>query len=87
MAVDETRLHELLGKMVNDMGAAAVAPLVIVGDKLGLYKALANDGPLTSDELADRTGTTERYVREWCAAQAGSGYITYDPGRQLLHHD
>ena len=79
MALDETRLHELLGKMVSDMGAAAVAPLVLVGDKLGLYQALAKDGPLTSDELADRTGTTERYVREWCAAQAGSGYITYDP--------
>jgi len=79
MAIDETKLHELLSKMVGDMGAAAVAPLVILGDKLGLYKALAADGPLTTEELADQTGTTERYVREWCAAQAGSGYIEYDP--------
>ncbi len=75
--MDETKLHELLGQMVNDMGAAAVAPLVILGDKLGLYKALAAGGPLTTEELADRTGTTERYVREWCSAQAGSGYIDY----------
>lgn len=79
--MDETKLHELLGKMVGDMGAAAVAPLVIIGDKLGLYKALAANGPLTTVELADRTGTTERYVREWCAAQTGSGYINYDPER------
>ncbi len=78
MAIDEAKLNELLGKMVGDMGAAAVAPLVILGDKLGLYRALAEQGPLTTEELADRTGTTERYVREWCAAQAGSGYITLD---------
>ena len=79
MPIDESKLHELLSKMVGDMGAAAAAPLVILGDKLGLYKALAADGPLTSEKLADQTGTTERYVREWCAAQAGSGYIEYDP--------
>ncbi|QDU86666.1 putative methyltransferase YcgJ [Pirellulimonas nuda] len=79
MAIDETKLNELLGKMVNDMGAAAVAPLVVLGDKLGLYRALAADGPLSTEELADKTGTTERYVREWCAAQAGSGYIDLDP--------
>jgi SAM-dependent methyltransferase len=78
MAVDTHKLHELVFKMVGDMGAAAVAPLVVLGDKLGLYRALAADGPLTTAELADRTGTTERYVREWCAAQAGSGYITFD---------
>src|SRR4051794_4724232 len=79
MAIDELKLHELLSKMVADMGAAAAAPLVILGDKLGLYKALAADGPLTTEKLAGQTGTTERYVREWCAAQAGSGYIEYDP--------
>jgi 2-polyprenyl-3-methyl-5-hydroxy-6-metoxy-1,4-benzoquinol methylase len=76
MAIDQEKLHDLLGKMVNDMGAAAVAPLVLLGDKLGLYRALA-EGPLTTEQLADRTGTTERYVREWCCAQAGSGYIEY----------
>src|SRR3954449_9166232 len=79
MEIDESKLHELLSKMIADMGAAAAAPLVILGDKLGLYKALAADGPLTTQQLADQTGTTERYVREWCAAQAGSGYIDYDP--------
>ena len=67
MSLDETRLHTLLGKMVNDMGAAAVAPLVILGDKLGLYKSLAAAGPLSTEDLAEQTGTTERYVREWCA--------------------
>jgi SAM-dependent methyltransferase len=71
-------MHELLNKMVGDMGAAAVAPLVILGDKLGLYRALASNGPLSTEDLADKTGTTERYVREWCAAQAGSGYIEFD---------
>ncbi len=79
--IDEARMQELLGKMVSDMGAAAVAPLVILGDKLGLYRALA-DGPMTAEELADRTGTTERYVREWCSAQAGFGYIDYHPEDQ-----
>ncbi len=66
MTIDETKLHEMLTKMVGDMGAAAVASLVVLGDKLGLYKALAAHGPLSTSDLADRTGTTERYVREWC---------------------
>jgi SAM-dependent methyltransferase len=79
MSVDQVKLEKFLGKMISDMGAAAVAPLVLLGDKLGLYKVLASDGPLSSDELADRSRTTERYVREWCAAQAGSGYIEFDP--------
>lgn len=79
MKLDEGRMEDLLHKMVSDMGAAAVAPLVVIGDRLGLYRALAADGPLSTEELADRTGTTERYVREWCCAQAGSGYIEFDP--------
>ena len=83
-ALSDTKLETLLGKMVGDMGAAAVAPLVILGDRLGLYKALAKDGPMTTDDLAEQTGTTERYVREWCAAQAGSGYIDYDPATGLF---
>ncbi|MHC5024053.1 MAG: class I SAM-dependent methyltransferase [Planctomycetota bacterium] len=78
MPIDQSRLDSLLEKMVGDMGAAAVAPLVILGDRLGLYKALAAHGPMTTEDLADRTGTTERYVREWCAAQAGSGYVEFD---------
>lgn len=79
MSLDDGKLQAFVTKMVNDMGAAAVAPLVVLGDRLGLYKALAADGPMTTEVLAERTGTTERYVREWCAAQAGSGYIEYDP--------
>jgi hypothetical protein len=70
-------LDQFLGKMVQEMGAAMTGALVIVGDKLGLYKALAAEA-LTPAELADRTGTTERYVREWLAAQAASGYVTLD---------
>ena len=78
MSVDMAKLETLLGKMVSDMGAAAIAPLVMLGDKLGLYRALAANGPISTEGLAEKTGTTERYVREWCAAQAGSGYIDYD---------
>src|SRR4051812_1629196 len=79
-AIDEGRLNELLGRFVADFGATLHAATVIVGEKLGLYKALAAaDGPLNSAELAARTGTSERYVREWLAAQAASGYATYDP--------
>lgn len=78
MSIDQDKLNALLGQMVGDMGAAAVAPLVIIGDKLGLYEALAAHGPISTQDLAENTGTTERYVREWCAAQAGSGYIEYD---------
>jgi ubiquinone/menaquinone biosynthesis C-methylase UbiE len=75
---DPSTLEALVGQMLGDMGAASMAPLVVLGDRLGLYRALASEGPLTTGELADLTGTTERYVREWCAAQAGSGYISYD---------
>jgi 2-polyprenyl-3-methyl-5-hydroxy-6-metoxy-1,4-benzoquinol methylase len=78
MALDEGRLHEFVGKMVGDMGGAMTAALMLVGDKLGLYKELAAD-KLTSAELAKKTGTTERYVREWLAAQAAAGYVTYNP--------
>ncbi len=78
MSVDMAKLETLLGKMVSDMGAAAIAPLVMLGDKLGLYRALAANDPISTEDLAEKTGTTERYVREWCAAQAGSGYIDYD---------
>ncbi|MDJ0387546.1 class I SAM-dependent methyltransferase [Roseomonas sp. E05] len=78
MSVDEGRLQAFMGKMVDDMSAAMSGALVLIGDKLGLYKALAGHGPLTPRQLADRTGTSERYVREWLAAQAASDYVTYD---------
>lgn len=82
MALDEAKLHEFLGKMVGDLGAAANSALVLIGDKLGLYKAIAETGPLSSLQLAEHTGATERYVREWLAAQAASGYIEYDAGKE-----
>lgn len=78
-AIDEAKLHAFIGKALADMGAAMSAPLTIIGDKLGLYKALHEHGPLTSAELAQHTNTHERYVREWLAAQAAGGYVEYDP--------
>ena len=69
-----------MGKAVGDLGSALTAALVVIGDKLGLYKALAAAGPLTPAELARNTGTAERYVREWLNAQAAAGYATYDAG-------
>jgi SAM-dependent methyltransferase len=78
MTLDMTKLEPLLGTMVNELGAAANAALVLTGDKLGLFRALAKDGPLTSAGLAAKTGTHERYIREWLAAQAASGFVTYE---------
>jgi 2-polyprenyl-3-methyl-5-hydroxy-6-metoxy-1,4-benzoquinol methylase len=78
MSVNPERLNELLGKAVVDFGATFHAALVRVGDKLGLYKALATGGPQTPAELAKRTGTAERYIREWLCNQAAGGYVTYD---------
>jgi len=76
MKLDQDKLNALLGMMVGEIGAAANAPLVMIGDKLGLYRALKE--PRTSAELASATGTNERLVREWLAAQAASGYVSYD---------
>jgi SAM-dependent methyltransferase len=78
MAINEAKLQELLGKMLGEVGAAMGIGLVLLGDKFGMYKALAANGPLTSAELASRTGTAARYVREWAAAQAAGGYINFD---------
>ena len=78
MNLDMTKLEPLLGTIVNELGAAANASLVLTGERLGLWKALAEGGPLTSAELASKTGTRERYVREWLASQASSGFVTYD---------
>ncbi len=76
--LDPAKLEAFMGKMVGDMGAANGGALVILGERLGLYKALAQGGPATPQELADRTGTHERYVREWLSAQAAAGYVNYD---------
>ena len=85
MAIDNDKLHEFLGKAIVDFGAVFNAALVRIGDKLGLYKALAKGGPQTSAELAKNTGTTERYVREWLSNQAAGGYVTYDASNQKFH--
>src|SRR5208282_218604 len=77
MALNTEKLNEFVGKFVMDLGAAVHAGMVVIGDRLGLYKALAG-GPMTSAELAAKTGTDERYLREWLSSQAAGGYISYD---------
>jgi SAM-dependent methyltransferase len=76
-AIDPDVFMELVGKFVGDLGAAMSAPLVIIGDKLGLYRAMADGEPVDSATVAERTGTRERYVREWLANQAAGDYVTY----------
>jgi len=76
--VNEAKLQAFMGKALEEMGAALNSALVVMGDKLGLYKAMAGAGPVTSAELAAKTGTHERYVREWLAAQAAGAFVTYD---------
>jgi SAM-dependent methyltransferase len=85
MAINQEKLNELLGRAIVDFGATFSAALIRIGDKLGLYKALAKSGPQTPAELAKATGTAERYVREWLANQAASGYVTYDPASEKFH--
>jgi SAM-dependent methyltransferase len=84
--VDTDKLMAFVFKAVDEVGATLNSALVVLGDKLGLYRAMAGAGPLTSDELAERTGTAERYVREWLNAQAAGGYVEYSPvtGRYVL---
>jgi hypothetical protein len=87
MAIDEQRLNEYLGRFVVDLGATVQAATVLIGDKLGLYRALAEAGPSTPAELAERTGTGERYVAEWLRGQAAGGYVSYDPQTARYHLD
>ena len=82
--IDETKAEQFVNQAVGELGATLNAALVVLGDRLGLYKALAGAGPLTPRELAERTDTHERYVREWLNAQAAGGYLTYDDGRYEL---
>jgi SAM-dependent methyltransferase len=84
--VDPDKLHEFVFRVVEEIGATVNAALVVMGDKLGLYKGLAGAGPVTPGELAKKTGTSERYVREWLNAQAAGGYVEYeaDSGRYVL---
>jgi SAM-dependent methyltransferase len=82
MAIDEAKLNAFMGQFVNDLGAVMHGATVVVGDQLGLYKALAAAGPSSVDELAQRTETDARYLREWLSAQAAAGYVTYDPASE-----
>ncbi len=76
MSINEDKLNQLRGKFVGALGATMHAGSIVIGEHLGLYKAMATPGErVTSDELAKRTGTNERYVREWLNAQAASGYV------------
>lgn len=77
--IDNQRLHDLVGRAINDFGATYHSALVVLGDQLGLYQALAGSGGLTPAGLANATHTSERYVREWLNAQAAGGYIDFDP--------
>ena len=85
-SIDEDKMNAFLGKVVGDFGASLSSALVYLGQKLGLYKAMADGGPVTPAELAERTNTNERYVREWLINQAAGGYTDYDPetGRYSL---
>ncbi|HXW54951.1 MAG TPA: class I SAM-dependent methyltransferase [Candidatus Cybelea sp.] len=76
--LDMDKLNLFIGRFVTDLGAAVHTGMVVIGEKLGLYKALAG-GPMTSAELAAKTKSDERYLREWLASQAAGGYVTYDP--------
>jgi SAM-dependent methyltransferase len=78
-AIDEAKLEAFMGQAVTDMGAIISAPLMVIGEKLGLYKAMAGAGPLSSQEVAERSGAAERSVREWLRNQAAGGYVSYDP--------
>lgn len=87
MSIDEQKFHDFMGRALVEAGATFHAALVVIGDRLGLYKSLAASGSdgLDSTALAERTGTAERYVREWLNAQAAGGYVTYDATRQRYY--
>lgn len=86
MAVNMEKLNAFVGQFVGDLGATVHAGMVVIGEKLGLYKELAK-GSLSSAELANKTGTDERYIREWLASQAAGGYVTYNPDDKTFSLD
>lgn len=83
-AIDQGKLQAFMMKAVGDMGAAATCATILLGEKLGLYRALAGAGPVTAAQLADKTKTNERLIQEWLNAQAASGYVTYADGKYEL---
>ena len=82
--MDEAKLNDFMGKLVVDMGGAAILANVILGEELGLYKAMADGQPVTPEELGERTGCNARLVREWLSGQAASGYVEHHQGRFRL---
>jgi hypothetical protein len=84
LTVNHDRLMQILGQTVGEIGASMNGPLVLLGDRLGLYKAMAGAGPMTAEALAKKTGTNERYIREWLAAQAAGNFVEYDPATRTF---
>lgn len=82
--LDEAKLNDFIGRLLGDLGGAVSVPLVRIGDALGLYRALADLGAVTPDELAAKTNCAPRYIREWLSAQAASGYVSHEAGRFWL---
>src|SRR3979490_2674717 len=81
-AINEDKLNAFLGQVIGELGATVNAGLIVIGDRLGLYQGMADGKPVTSQELAEKTGTAERYIREWLNAQAAGGFVTYDAASQ-----
>lgn len=84
MAIDQKKLEDLLHRSVVDFGAVFNAAMVAIGDELGLYKAMTGAGPMSSAQLAEKTGFSERYLREWLCQQAAGGYIDYDKNKNTF---
>jgi 2-polyprenyl-3-methyl-5-hydroxy-6-metoxy-1,4-benzoquinol methylase len=82
--IDQAKLDEFTGRFVGDLGAALSSALVVIGDRLGLYRAMSDGERLTAEELAQRTDTDPRYVREWLSNQAAGGYVSYDAEEQVF---
>jgi 2-polyprenyl-3-methyl-5-hydroxy-6-metoxy-1,4-benzoquinol methylase len=82
--IDEAELESLVNRLVDDLGAAMSAALVVIGDRLGLYRAMRDGEPVTAERLARRTQTDTRYVREWLSNQVAGGYVGYDPDRDMF---
>src|SRR5271169_7226454 len=83
-SLDPDALDRLLGQMVGDLGAAVSGALIVLGDGLGIYAAMADIGPATSQGLAEKTNLNERQLREWLSAQAASGYISYEAASETF---
>ena len=83
-SLDEVKLNAFIGQILSDLGGASSVAMVRMGDALGLYKTLHDEGPMTSAELARTAKVDERYLREWLSHQAASGYLSYEPSRHAF---